>query len=617
MGGDYERGLVYSETNSHRGSLADSIPAEKGGAVMTRSCLAIAWLVALSTYLQAQSNYEWCGLVEKNCIQPHPSYDEQSKRCGIGKCRHSPCPGERCQKKFKEAQQEHCNYLNHIQSGVAPDLSKKYDDELKQEWSKYNAGCNGGGDPDCLYADIGPLSDDCPAPPDTPSPACRRDIEELHNKHCQNVAKWWAEYCSGKKADAQNTFNDECTLKKDDYPDLTKKPECQGATLPPFDNDCFPGVTGGCGGHSRTTGSQGGDGPVGGGGGGGGGNSGGGGEKGPNPPPIPQRPVHAVILEILRPPLHQQPKPPGIVYPNPRWLAPIPILQLQAAQQLAAAQDRIKNPAPAPDYVLSLVDEETQIDLAAMKQVPPPDDADAVTRSGFEGVNAMWRESGFLDAFASNYARYLGAKAAGNQQAMLDLAKELTYLIDHALNESLKAAQHMDSFESQIEKLLSQIQADVEANGGSWPATLQKARNDLKKFGLPKDVQQELKDVGISESDIKAFQQQLTTVTPESIDADMAALKSSSAPLSQTLYIADVQSTQQLAHKIREDAQAADKAAKEAAAKFSPAPGPGPQQPKKNSPRSMILSAAAVLLALLAILAFVVGVRSAKTPGHP
>ncbi len=177
-------------------------------------------------------------------------------------------------------------------------------------------------------------------------------------------------------------------------------------------------------------------------------------------------------------------------------------------------------------------------------------------------------------------------------------------------------AEEEGSFESQVEKILGQIKADVEAGGGSWPATLQKARNDIKKSGLPKDVQQELKDIGIPDSDIKAFLQQLTTVTPENIDADIAALKSSAAPLSQTLYLGDMQSTQQMAHKLREDAQAADAAAKETAAKISPLPGPGALQPKKDSSRSRILWVAVAFLVLLAILAFVVGARSGRAPSQ-
>jgi hypothetical protein len=252
-----------------------------------------------------------------------------------------------------------------------------------------------------------------------------------------------------------------------------------------------------------------------------------------------------------------------------------------------------------------------------MKQLFPPEGADAMSRSGIEAANALWSEVGWLNAFAVHYDRYLGAQAAGDQKAMLPLAEWMATLMDRALAAGKNAAAKQDNFERQVEKKLDEARAGVEAGGGSWPAALKQARDEIKAHGLPAEVRQELTQAGIPDQEIKAFQQRLTAVTPESIEADITALKSPDAAAGpQPLYLADLQAAQKVAYAARDEARAADKAAKEAAAKISPAPAAAVQSQKNNSSRSLILWVAVGLLVVLAILAFVAGIRSSKGLGR-
>jgi len=280
------------------------------------------------------------------------------------------------------------------------------------------------------------------------------------------------------------------------------------------------------------------------------------------------------------------------------------IIQNRAAQDLAVARESYKNPVPAPDS--------DQIQIPEVNPASAPVGADEISQKAFATADALHMEAVYLDAFATNYNRYLGAKRNRDPHAMLRLAAIMFKLAERASEAGRNAAQSQSEFEGQVEQRLNEMHAAVEAKGTAWPAALKQASGVVKSRGLPQEIRRELTEARVPAEEITAFREQLAATTPELIDADIAALKNP-APTDPP-YISDLVNAQELAVNSWYEAKAAASASQPGGAS-TPAPTPAAGAATKSSGtsgHSVLFCSLFGSLGALVVVAFAVGFRSVR-----
>jgi len=290
--------------------------------------------------------------------------------------------------------------------------------------------------------------------------------------------------------------------------------------------------------------------------------------------------------------------------PYPKGLGPGLILQERAIRELATARESYKSPIPAPDY--------DQFQFPDVNPAPPLVGADETSQKAFATADALHREAVYLDAFATNYNRYLGAKRNQEAQAMLRLAAIMFKLAERASEAGQDAAQKQSGFEGQVEQKLNEIRAGLETKGVAWPTALNQAGGVVKSRGLPREIRRELTDAKVSSEEITGLQKQLATTTPELIDADITALKNP-APTDPP-YISDLQNAQELAVNSWNEAKAAAPASQLGGASAPAATPAGGAAVKTTatSGHSVLFCSLFGSLGALVVVAFAMGFRSVR-----
>ena len=429
-------------------------------------------------------------------------------------------------------------------------------------------------------------------------------LQGVQSQYCKDLSAYRADdyYCHAGaqlEKDATAAIND-----RQQYQQLSNSGQQQGCATPPLSSDCGMGPRPNtCGSGTASGGKGGGSSGEDGGGGGGGGGGAGGGTGGGNPGgPQPPAPTHnnAVRLVFLLPFS-------GLVSPpkNYQKLAQPLLAQDQAAQELATARERLNNPLPAPDY--------DQIDFPQINPAPAPSGVDEPVQKAFAVADALHREAVYIDAFARDRNRYLGAKAANDRIVMAQLASAMVMLIDHALTAGQEASQREMELQAVLEPILNDMRTALQGKNISWDESVKKAAQKIKGRSLPPEITTELKNAQIPADRIVAFQRQLEAITPELVEADTNAVKNLSS--SDAPYLTDLQRAAKFAFRSWNEAQ--PPAAQRVPNSVPSTPASTAANTKRSTgyTHSFWYCSLFGALGALVVVGFVIGLRSAKGNG--
>lgn len=373
---------------------------------------------------------------------------------------------------------------------------------------------------------------------------------------------------------------------------------CPGDTVKcdPSDPNCAPGQSAGSG-SGGVAGSGGGGGFAGGGSGGGGSTSAGGGVSGGGANPAPPRAVTELLYMVDAAWLHWAPNQ------QPAWKPGLGALASNwwiAGHMLSASVASAQSASPSADY--------REVALPAVEPVAPPANSSDVARAGFEAVNAIRSEAADVQAFGTNYSRYLGAKQANDAQAELKLANALVQLSDRAMQEANSAASATAHFDQVLAPIAREVLDRMNQQGATWDGDVA-ALKASASGGLPKAVENEIAATGATRDQIASFTASTSYMSAEQLKSaidELAKPSTAVAANNGTPQQRAVEDLRALAARLQAEAQQSVRTGAAAAA--------------DAKPQSIVSVKTLAMIAVLAVIAggsFLVGVRGARAQRGP
>jgi hypothetical protein len=370
----------------------------------------------------------------------------------------------------------------------------------------------------------------------------------------------------------------------------------------PSDPNCRQGQSGGSG--SGGSGSGGGGGSASGGGGTGSNGEGGSGSGGGGGSPAPPQQTTRLLYLIDEAWLHWSKQNP------PTWNHGLGSLGLSwgnALYVLSANAASVQSISPSTDY--------REVALPSIEPVMAPANSSDLARTGFVAVNAIHSEAADVNAFATNYSRYLGAKQADDANAMLQLASALVQLSDRANKDGSTAATATTQFDRVLAPIASELLDTIKKQGNTWDKDVAQLKTGLP-YGLPKDAQAEVKSAGLPAEQLAAVQAAMQTTTGTQVKETLQTLANpgpEEIPEGRS-----IDQLRDLAARVQSEAtQAAS--IRDRSSATSPVPSTSNSAAQPRSSESTVLKTSLIVVGTLLVIgtgSFLIGFRGSKVRRH-
>ena len=368
----------------------------------------------------------------------------------------------------------------------------------------------------------------------------------------------------------------------------------------PNDPECKQAATG-----ASDTGSNSAAGSGLGGGGGNGGSSGtAGGASGsggsPSPPAQPTRLLFLVEAAWLHWPGNHQPVwKPGLGALGVSWGNVIQVLSASVAS--------VQSASPSTAY--------SEIALPAPQPAVAPATASDVARAGFVAVNAIASEAADVNAFATNYSRYLGARQKGDSQAMLQLAKALVQLSDRAGQDGNAAASATGRFDQMLAPIIREVLGRMRNQGSTWDEDIKRMKIKAPQ-GLPNDTENEILATGTTPDQLASLEAAVKSLSATQLKSAMEAFADPNAAAATNDRVpqqAAIGDLKRLATRLQTEAERAVGASTAAATSSDASAAttsPGISKSDRKLPKAIFLVVG--LLVGVGAGSFLIGMRGAK-----
>jgi hypothetical protein len=197
--------------------------------------------------------------------------------------------------------------------------------------------------------------------------------------------------------------------------------------------------------------------------------------------------------------------------------------QVTRAQKQLAEQYKLQNrPDPAPKPDPNKYREPVKPDV---KRVTHRAETTGAERRAAEAANYRLGAVAYSAAYLEAAARFRAAKAADDKEAMLAQAQDARRFAWTARQLAGYAAR---SEAAAAAEELKAVQASLDAaakNGVRLPDLLAKFQAGVKESGLPAAYRDALKAAGADDAELAAARQRLLDLTPEKVEATLAARK--------------------------------------------------------------------------------------------
>jgi hypothetical protein len=274
---------------------------------------------------------------------------------------------------------------------------------------------------------------------------------------------------------------------------------------------------------------------------------------------------------------------------------------------LSANAASVQSISPSTDY--------REVALPSIEPVMAPANSSDLARTGFVAVNAIHSEAADVNAFATNYSRYLGAKQADDANAMLQLASALVQLSDRANKDGSTAATATTQFDRVLAPIASELLDTIKKQGNTWDKDVAQLKTGLP-YGLPKDAQAEVKSAGLPAEQLAAVQAAMQTTTGTQVKETLQTLANpgpEEIPEGRS-----IDQLRDLAARVQSEAtQAAS--IRDRSSATSPVPSTSNSAAQPRSSESTVLKTSLIVVGTLLVIgtgSFLIGFRGSKVRRH-